>query len=340
MVSHWLRTPPTGSRCLRSSSSRPLRWWRPTRCSGASSRRVVPAAAPQRRGLPGRGDRRALRGRVGFLVVTVWTAFDNAQQTADTEAGKVADAYGFAYGLPEPTRSRVQRAARHVRARGSRRGMARRCGTSTRIRKARAGCCVDTIRTLILAPPPPAPNVATALRNEARYQAVVNDVREIADARRLRLIQAESRLPRALYLSLVLGGMMVLIFVFLFGVESGTVQLIMTATVAGCIGLLARSRRRAQPSVFGSDPCLARRLDVRHRHATISTTRRKERPRLVARRPQRPSKHARPLRRRTRRRVLAGCVRPECSDRGRASARASSVCRHRDEPQDGAARGR
>ena len=31
---------------------------------------------------------------------------------------------------------------------------------------------------------------------------------------------------------------MVLVFVFLFGVESGAVQLIMTATVAGCIGLL------------------------------------------------------------------------------------------------------
>jgi predicted lipid-binding transport protein (Tim44 family) len=41
-----------------------------------------------------------------------------------------------------------------------------------------------------------------------------------------------------MFLALILGGLMVLVFVFLFGVESGAIQLTMTATVAGCIGLL------------------------------------------------------------------------------------------------------
>jgi hypothetical protein len=173
---------------------------------------------------------------LGFLVVTVWTAFDTAQQTADTEAGKVADAFGFAYGLPQPTRSRVQQllAQYALEVRDVEWPALRDEHDDPQAQR----LLVEVVRTLIAAPAIPTPNLSIALRNESRYEAVVNGMRDVADARRLRLIQAASRLPRALYLSLVIGGSMVLIFVFLFGVESGPVQLIMTATVAGCIGLL------------------------------------------------------------------------------------------------------
>ncbi len=173
---------------------------------------------------------------LGFLVVTVWTAFDAAQQTADTEAGKVADAFGFAYGLPQPARSRLQQllAQYALEVRDVEWPALREEHSDPQAQR----LMVDAIRTMIAAPAQPAANLATALRAEGRYEAVVRGLREIADARRLRLIQAASRLPRALYLSLVIGGLMVLTFVFLFGVESGPVQLIMTATVAGCIGLL------------------------------------------------------------------------------------------------------
>jgi hypothetical protein len=105
---------------------------------------------------------------LGFLVVTVWTAFDNAQQTADTEAGKVADAYGFAYGLPQPTRSRVQQLlARYALEVRDVEWTALR---DEQIDPQAQRLLVDTVRTLIAAPVPSASTLAGALRNEARYQ--------------------------------------------------------------------------------------------------------------------------------------------------------------------------
>jgi hypothetical protein len=173
---------------------------------------------------------------LGFLVVTVWTAYDSAQQNADVEAGLVSDAYGYAFGLPQPERARVQGllAQYAVEVRDVEWPMLRNEQEDPKARQ----LLISVVRALIASPIDSKASTAVALRNENRYQAVVSCVRQIVDARRLRMIQAESRLPRALYLGLLLGGSMVLVFVFLFGVESGPVQLIMTATVAGCIGLL------------------------------------------------------------------------------------------------------
>jgi hypothetical protein len=73
---------------------------------------------------------------------------------------------------------------------------------------------------------------------DAERQSAAASLRDIADNRRLRLIEAGKGLAATLGLALLLGGLMVSAFVFLFGVEDTTVQLTMTAVVAGCIGLL------------------------------------------------------------------------------------------------------
>ena len=111
---------------------------------------------------------------LGFVVVTVWTAFDDAQQTADMEAGKVADAYGFATGC----RSRRARACSNC-SRATRSRCATSSGPSLRrasnpIRK-RQRLLVDVVRTLIAATGHRRRTWSTRCANEARYQAVVNE---------------------------------------------------------------------------------------------------------------------------------------------------------------------
>jgi hypothetical protein len=172
---------------------------------------------------------------LGFVVVTVWTAFDTAQQTADLEAGYVADAFNLARALPEPERTRVKRdlAAYAVQVRDVE---FQTMGDGVQDPQA-FGRLADAVRTM-LAMPPAQGTLGQVLRGQSRYEAVVSAIRQVADTRRLRFIEARSKLPRAMYLALILGGLMVLVFVFLFGVESGAIQLTMTATVAGCIGLL------------------------------------------------------------------------------------------------------
>jgi hypothetical protein len=172
---------------------------------------------------------------LGFVVVTVWTAFDAAQQTADLEAGYVGDTYNLARALAEPTRTRVRHdlAAYALEVRDVE--FASMAGGKQDPRA--LGLMKDAVGTLLSAQPASG-TFGQVLRAESRYNAVTEALRHVADARRLRFIDAESRLPRAMYVALILGGLMVLVFVFLFGVESGPLQFTMTATVAGCIGLL------------------------------------------------------------------------------------------------------
>jgi hypothetical protein len=172
---------------------------------------------------------------LGFLVVTVWTTFDTAQQTADQEAGYVGDGLGYAQLLPDPPRKRIQGllAAYAVEVRDREFAMLAR---GTRDQQGRA-YLVSALQALNDVGPPAKASFGEALKAQASRDGVVATLRQIADARRLRGIQARDRLPRVIYAALIAGAFMVMIFVFLFGVESALLQYTMTGTVAALLGL-------------------------------------------------------------------------------------------------------
>jgi hypothetical protein len=174
---------------------------------------------------------------LGFLVVTVWTSFNTSQQTSDMEAAYVGDAFGLAANLPgsPATRERVQQliSAYAVEVRD------REWQTLSEGRQdphARA-LLLGAIKTVVAAPVPKEPNMGETLKAEFLTESALTNLRQIADTRRLRLIQAQSRLPRPMYFVLILGALMILSFVFFFGVESSALQLTMTGLIAGSIGL-------------------------------------------------------------------------------------------------------
>jgi hypothetical protein len=172
---------------------------------------------------------------LGFLVGTVWTAFAAAQQTADLEAGYVADAFNFAGQLPPPQRIQLQRVL---------------AGYAIEVRKANwsaaRGQAVDpaavflnsAVRITVTVPPPPRnANAAQIRESSAIRDSLLDSLRSIADTRRLRLIQAASHMPAGMLEALVLGAMIVIAFTFFFGVRSYAKQMAMTALLAGSIGL-------------------------------------------------------------------------------------------------------
>jgi hypothetical protein len=173
---------------------------------------------------------------LGFVVVTSWSAFDSAQQNADLEAGDVGDAFGFAQTLPEPRRSDIRRmlAAYAIEVRDREWDAMRHGQQDPRARALLIGAAQALGEPVAKS----SANLDEALNRETTRQAVAASLRDIADNRRLRLIQADKELAPTLALALLIGGLMVIAFVFLFGVDDLTIQLTMTAIVAGCIGLL------------------------------------------------------------------------------------------------------
>lgn len=171
---------------------------------------------------------------LGFLVGTVWTSFASAQQTTDLEAGYVADAFNFASQLPPPGRQAVQRAI-------ARYAITVRDADWSALAKGRGDLTgpllYQAYLSTVRAQPPSNASSAQILEANTLRTAVINSVRQLGDARRLRLVQSASRLPQGLLEALILGAVGVMAFTFMFGVKSYVKQMMLTALLAGSIGL-------------------------------------------------------------------------------------------------------
>lgn len=172
---------------------------------------------------------------VGFLVGTVWTSFDAAQQNADQEARYVAIAYSYARDLPEPQRTQVRgaivRYARDVRDREW--PLLSRGETDPQ-----AGALLESaIQTVLGMAPPRSASSGQAFQTEVIAAATVQNLRKAAEARVIRVTGARERLPSVIFEALLLGAVIVMAYALFFGSKRIWIQLATTALLAGCIGL-------------------------------------------------------------------------------------------------------
>ncbi len=173
---------------------------------------------------------------LGFLVGTVWTQFASAQQTADAEAGAVADAFNFAGNVRRPQREELQRLiARYAIEVHDFEWVFAQRGREDPVAES---LLTRAVRVTIALPPPSGrTDQGAILQSAAMRDWLLTSLREIGDARRLRLLQSKSRLPTGMLEALILGGVMVICFVFFFGVKSYYRQMAMTGLLAGSMGL-------------------------------------------------------------------------------------------------------
>ncbi|MGZ3506073.1 MAG: bestrophin-like domain [Vulcanimicrobiaceae bacterium] len=173
---------------------------------------------------------------LGFVVVNVWVAFDSAQRTADLEAGDVAELFNVARAFPKETRTPLQRSmadyAFEVRDREW--PMLEYDRQDLRARR----FVIDALQTIVGQPNKSPESTGAALSHFLLQQNALARLQDIGSHRRERLIDAGNHLEGALYLALFAGALIVLAFVFLFGITNQTLQLTMTALVAASIGLL------------------------------------------------------------------------------------------------------
>jgi hypothetical protein len=70
------------------------------------------------------------------------------------------------------------------------------------------------------------------------YYQELDRVQDLADARRLRLVEAEEGIPAILWCVLIFGGVVTVGFTYLFGLESTSTHKLMVMALAGVIGLV------------------------------------------------------------------------------------------------------
>ena len=172
---------------------------------------------------------------IGFLVGAVWTDFSSAQETSNAEAGYVSDAYNLAGLLVQPQHKGVQRLiARYaIQVRDVELSQAPKTGVEDS-----AHLLLHAVGlTATMPPPPESAGFGRILENNTIRTEVLENLRHIGDSRRQRLVQSQDRLPPGMLEAMTLGAVMVIAFAFLFGVEGFFKQMVMTALLAGSIGL-------------------------------------------------------------------------------------------------------
>src|SRR5919199_6194000 len=169
---------------------------------------------------------------LGLVLSAVWEKWDAAEAVTTDEANELAGIFYYAHALPQPEGRHVQELVRsyaQVVVEDEWPLMAQ--GRSS----PEAWATLDELRATILGLNPP---TAQQLGyDQARYNQMLEQLHDLGNARRERLLAAEQGLPPIMWIVLILGGVITVSFTYLFGLENTLVHLLMVAALAMIISI-------------------------------------------------------------------------------------------------------
>jgi Protein of unknown function (DUF4239) len=166
---------------------------------------------------------------LGLMVVAVWEQWNAAIDRADQEASSLAEVFWVANKMPESEGHRIQELVRsYARVVVEEEWPRMREGKSS----PKAWELLDEIRAAVQNVKPSTP------AQQVLYEQGLERVHELADARRERLLDADQGLPAILWVVLIIGGIVVIGFTYLFGLQSTAIHLLMVAALALTIALV------------------------------------------------------------------------------------------------------
>jgi len=173
---------------------------------------------------------------LGFLVISVWSGFDQAQRNADAEANDASDILYLMRTEPDETRRRERRLLTRYayEVRDVEWPMLAQAQEDLHAR----ALMVAALQEIASAQVPPGTPETEAQRLATLRTVALESYRSLAAHRRLRILDAYSHVQPTLYFTIAAGGLILLTFVYLFGVQNRTLQFLMTALVAAMIGLM------------------------------------------------------------------------------------------------------
>ena len=148
---------------------------------------------------------------LAFVVIAVWEQYQAARDTTDREANELAEIYWLAYQLPESEGRQVQELAQsYARVVVEEEWPLMEDGQFS----PQAWALVDEIRQRI-------GQFESSTSNEQVLQDQgLTRVHDLADARRLRLLETHEDIPTILWVVLLSGGVITIGFTYLFGLEN------------------------------------------------------------------------------------------------------------------------
>jgi hypothetical protein len=165
---------------------------------------------------------------MALVVIAVWEEFAEARDTAEREASEVEDVFRLAHRLPEPQGRQIQELAHsYVRVVVDKEWALMTQGRTSE----RAWDLLDDLTLGVQ-------NVEVRTKAEqAVYTEALLRVDELADARNARLVQAGEGIPGPLWGVLVTGGITVVGFTYLFGLDNTLAHTLMVAALTLVISL-------------------------------------------------------------------------------------------------------
>ena len=174
---------------------------------------------------------------LALVVIATWEELGRARITVEAEANALAEIFWLAHQLPQPEGRELQELCRSyaeevvnvgwpLMEQGKTPSLERSQETS------RAWVLIDDIRATIQGYEP------RTAAGEALYAEGLDQVQRLADARRTRLVVVEEGLPTVLWVVLIVGGIVVVGFAYLFGMDNTGAHALMVVALAGVIALV------------------------------------------------------------------------------------------------------
>ena len=166
---------------------------------------------------------------LGFTTIVVWENFDLARSTTESEANELAELFWLARELPDSQGERVQKLAHsYAEVVVDEEWAKMEDGEASE----RAWAIVEEMRLVVYGFQP------ETGREEVIYGRGMTLVHDLVDQRRLRLLESEQGIPRVLWEVLVVGGIIVVGFTYLFGLENTRSHTLIIGSLAAIIALV------------------------------------------------------------------------------------------------------
>ena len=174
---------------------------------------------------------------LALVVIATWEEFGRARVTVETEANALAEIFWLAHQLPEPEGRELQELCRSYAEEVVNVGwplmeQGRTPSLELSQETSRGWVLLDEIRATVQGYEP------RTAAGEQLYAEGLDQVQRLADARRTRLVVAEEGLPTVLWVVLIVGGIVVVGFAYLFGMENTVAHALMVVALAGVIALV------------------------------------------------------------------------------------------------------
>jgi hypothetical protein len=174
---------------------------------------------------------------LALVVIAVWEEFGRARVTVEAEANALAEIFWLAHRLPEPEGRELQELCRSyaeevVNVEWPLMEQGRTPLMENTRATPRGWVLIDDIRATLQGYEP------RTVAGQELYAEGLDQVQRLADARRTRLVAAEEGLPTVLWVVLIVGGMVVVGFAYLFGLENTGAHALMVVALAGVIALV------------------------------------------------------------------------------------------------------